>query len=133
MANPVGGAEAGEVTTTLTCRSSRILVSSFGRAGRSKAGTGSTFARQSEKRAKYGRKRGVPSPSLPLCRTKWTRCQVAASRFGLSLLLIPFRNSHLEFDSCLSLFLNSFSSILSSVEIAGSSVIVNRNISDLYF
>lgn len=49
-----------EVTTALTCRSSRILVSSFGRAARSKAGTGSTFARQSEKRAKYGRKRGAP-------------------------------------------------------------------------
>lgn len=59
-----------EVTTALTCRSSRILVSSFGRAARSKAGTGSTFARQSEKRAKYGRKRGAPflsphSPPLP--------------------------------------------------------------------
>lgn len=52
--------EGEEVTTALTCRSSRILVSSFGRAARSKAGTGSTFARQSEKRAKYGRKRGAP-------------------------------------------------------------------------
>lgn len=100
-----------EVTTALTCRSSRILVSSFGRAARSKAGTGSTFARQSEKRAKYGRKRGapfllptpllfpsphstpllpslpppLPSPPSPPCRTR--RCQVATSRFETSPLL----------------------------------------------
>ena len=133
MANPVGGAEAGEVTTTLTCRSSRILVSSFGRASSGPIQSWnwvnicSPIWEKSEIRPQE--RRGVPSPSLPLCRTKWTRCQVAASRFGLSLLLIPFRNSHLKFDSCLSLFLNSFSSILSSVEIAGSSVIV----SDLYF
>lgn len=114
-----------EVTTALTCRSSRILVSSFGRAARSKAGTGSTFARQSEKRAKYGRKRGAPflsphspplpfsplhsSPPSPPCRTR--RCQVATSRFETSPLLSllireiqKFSPSGIRFDSCSPLF-----------------------------
>lgn len=107
MASPVGGAEAGEVTTTLTCRSSRILVSSFGRASRaarSKAGTGSTFARQSEKRTKYGRKRGeecLPPPLSPSAVSNEVD-EMPGGRLSirnLSLLLIPFRNSHLDFDS----------------------------------
>lgn len=122
------GEEGEEVTTALTCRSSRILVSSFGRAARSKAGTGSTFARQSEKRAKYGRKRGAPflsphSPPLPFSPLHSTPPLPSSSAVsneempggGLSIrnvsflsLLIreiqKFSPSGIRFDSCSPLF-----------------------------
>lgn len=54
--------EKDGITTILTSRSSCILVSSFGRASnvQSEAETGSTFARQSEKRTKYVRKNSPP-------------------------------------------------------------------------
>lgn len=60
--------EKDGVTTILTSRSSRILVSSFGRASnvQSEAETRSTFARQSEKRTKYARKNRPPLR----CRTR---------------------------------------------------------------
>lgn len=123
----------GGVTTALTCRSSRILVSSFGRASGGPIRSWnwvnicSPIWEKSEIRPRERRRE--EERLLRLCRT--ARWRPLDSKPLLAFDPI-YRNSHLRFDSIrflLSKLFSFFSIVFSIVEITRSTVIINESIS----